>query len=142
VLLIARMLDDPMLDRLCDAAACAGLFVLLEAFDRHDLERAGRVADRWHPNAPPLWVGVNTRDLASLQVDPGRLADLADLLPHGVPCVAESGIRDGRDAAEVRRLGYQIALVGSALMSAPDPGLLLRELLEAGRAVVPGPTLH
>lgn len=142
VLLIARMLEDAMLDRLCDAAACAGLFVLLEAFDARDLERSARVVDRWHPNAPPLWVGVNTRDLTSLQIDPGRLATLAERLPRGVPCVAESGIRTGRDAADVRRLGYQLALVGSALMSAPDPSGLLRELLEAGRAAAPSPTLH
>lgn len=144
VLLIARMLDDAMLDRLCDASACAGLFVLLEAFDGVDLQRIHRVVARWHPNAPPIWVGVNTRDLDTLQTDPTRLRTLAPLLPPGVPCVAESGIKTGKDAAEVRRLGYSLALVGSALMGSEDPSRLVRELLDDGRAAAPsnGQTLH
>ncbi|MCB9683300.1 MAG: indole-3-glycerol-phosphate synthase TrpC [Alphaproteobacteria bacterium] len=130
VLLIVRMLDDAALAALLDAAAGAGLFVLLEAFDADDLARAARVA--WG-GTEPLLVGVNTRDLRTLQVDGDRLARLADVLPAGRPTVAESGLRTADDAARVRRLGYTLALVGSALMASPDPEALASAMLAAGR---------
>jgi indole-3-glycerol phosphate synthase len=48
--------------------------------------------------------------------------------------VAESGVESVGLAARVAGLGYDVALVGSALMRAPDPGNLVRDLLAAGRA--------
>ncbi|MFQ5983610.1 MAG: indole-3-glycerol-phosphate synthase TrpC, partial [Woeseiaceae bacterium] len=55
------------------------------------------------------------------------------LLPEGVACVAESGLNSAHDAAAVAGLGYSLALVGTALMRASDPGQLIAEMLEAGR---------
>ncbi len=133
VLLIARMLDDAALDACLDTAAAHGLFVLLEAFDQEDLQRAGARVDRWAPDAPPLLVGVNTRDLSTLQVDPDRLAALASSLPIGAPGVAESGLVSPEDAARVRRQGYALGLVGSALMRSDNPEGLVRALVAAGR---------
>jgi indole-3-glycerol phosphate synthase len=78
-------------------------------------------------------VGVNCRDLSTLQVVPGRLDALAPALPRGVPCVAESGVESGADAARLARAGYQMALVGSALMRSADRIGLARDLLIAGR---------
>jgi indole-3-glycerol phosphate synthase len=80
-----------------------------------------------------LLVGVNCRDLATLQVVPGRLESLALRLPEGIPCVAESGVESGGDAQRLAGAGYQLALVGSALMRAADRVSLARELLQAGR---------
>lgn len=132
VLLIARMLDDHALPAMLDAAAEAGLLVLLEAFDADDLGRCRALEGR--ADLPALWVGVNTRDLRSLQIDPGRLAALAPLLPAAFPAVAESGILTPEDAAAAARLGYRLALVGTALMRAPDPAAAAAALLAAGRA--------
>jgi indole-3-glycerol phosphate synthase len=56
------------------------------------------------------------------------------LLPPGVLRVAESGIGTPDDCAEVARDGYELALVGSALMTAPDPAGVIRTMLAAGRA--------
>ena len=81
-----------------------------------------------------LLVGVNCRDLGTLEVVPGRLEALAARLPAGVPHVAESGVRDGEDAARLVRAGYDVALVGGALMQSADPGALARSMLAAGRA--------
>lgn len=134
VLLIARMLSDEQLDAMVEACLEAGLFVLLEAFDGHDLARAQGVVDAWPTSGPALWVGVNTRNLATLQVDPNRLAALASGLPAAVPGVAESGLTSPGDAARVRGLGYRMALVGSALMASPDPEGMARQMLQAGRA--------
>lgn len=134
VLLIVRMLSPDALSALVDAAIEADLFVLLEAFDREDLERCAGFVARWPADGPPLMVGVNTRDLATLQVAEGRLEALAGALPAGVPGVAESGLRVPADAARARALGYTVALIGSALMASSDPEALGRALLDAGRA--------
>jgi indole-3-glycerol phosphate synthase len=79
-------------------------------------------------------LGVNSRDLQTLQVVPERLEQLAPLLPVDWPRVAESGLKTAEDAARMVRAGYDMALVGGALMSAPDPGALVAEMLAAGRA--------
>ena len=70
----------------------------------------------------------------TLQVRPERLLELAPHLPQAVPCVAESGIASAEDARRVARAGYRVALVGTALMRSANPGALVRELVDAGRA--------
>ncbi|MSR61687.1 MAG: indole-3-glycerol-phosphate synthase [Planctomycetes bacterium] len=136
VLLILCLLDDEALEASLAEARAAGLFVLLEAFDRADLERARRVLDG--RARPPLLVGVNTRDLRTLQVDPTRLEQLAPHLPDGAPSVAESGITTPEHAHAAAALGYRLALVGSALMTSAAPLASARALLAAGRTGVRG----
>ena len=80
-----------------------------------------------------LLVGVNSRDLATLQVRPDRLRELSDALPETVPCVAESGLASAEDAREIAAAGYRVALVGTALMERADPRALVREMIDAGR---------
>jgi indole-3-glycerol phosphate synthase len=132
VLVIVRMLDDERIVEMIRAADEAGMFTLLEVFDESDLARA---AVRCVPKNPAhdLWIGVNTRDLTTLAVVPGRLEEMAGRMPQGTIAVAESGIRTAEDAAGAARLGYSLALVGTALMQAPDPGALIVSMLEAGR---------
>lgn len=154
-LLIVRMLALPQLEEMLDCARELGLFVLLEAFDEADLEVAtglvarhtatgtrGRIPDTSRPRPAlddelyraPLLVGVNCRDLQTLEVVPDRLAALALHLPQGRLRVAESGLSTPDDTARIARAGYDTALVGSALMRAPDPGALLQAMIAAGRA--------
>jgi indole-3-glycerol phosphate synthase len=133
VLVILRMLGDAAVRALLDAAVECGLFVLLEAFDEADLRQAARLVERYAGRVA-LLVGVNCRDLATLAVVPGRLEELSAFLPRGVPAVAESGLETAADAARLARAGYGVALVGSALMRAADPGALVRSMLVAGRA--------
>ena len=78
-------------------------------------------------------IGVNCRDLQSLNVLPERFEILAPRLPAGWPAVAESGVASPADAARMRRLGYRLALIGTALMICDDPGALLRDILAAAR---------
>lgn len=137
VLVILRMLEESMQERLLAACEESALFALLECFDETDLTRAGSLARR-HAGHARLLVGINCRDLVSLQVVPGRLDALAPLLPEGVARVAESGVETPADAARLARAGYEVALVGSALMRAPDPAVLARELLAQGRAARAG----
>jgi indole-3-glycerol phosphate synthase len=132
VLLILRMLSPATLAALIECARTHGLFVLLEAFDAHDLEcmRELIAADAGRAT---LLAGLNCRDLTTLAVVPERLLELAPLLPRGVPQVAESGVTNAADARRLAAAGYGLILVGSALMRDADPAALARELLEAGR---------
>ena len=138
VLLILRMLPRPALEALRDEALEQGLFVLLEAFDEVDIALAGELLAPRRARAPrdALLVGVNCRDLVTLQVVPGRLEALAAKLPADVPRVAESGVGSAADAARVAAAGYDLALVGSALMSGGEPRLLAAAMIDAARAAL------
>jgi len=150
VLLIARMLSDEQLAEMVATTRELGMFALVEAFDGTDLERVVRLVDRLYGDGahrdgvhrdarerdslePSLLAGVNCRDLGTLAVEPERFEALSGLLPSAVPAVAESGLHTADDAALVAGLGYDMALVGSALMRARDPAGLLSQLIERGR---------
>jgi len=136
VLAILRMLPRADLERLVDAALELDMFVLLETFDAADIQLAHALVDSRRDHAALLMVGVNSRDLATLQVVPGRLDALAASLPTAVRRVAESGVATPADAARAAANGYDLALVGSALMSAADPDALARAMLTEARAAV------
>ena len=137
VLLIAMMLSDKQMNDMLKCAYEHAMFVLLESFDEEDLSRSAALLDetchRDQAESDKLLFGVNTRDLRTLHVDPERLMTLGAHLPKGVACVAESGLHDGQDAAAAADWGYSLVLVGTALMRAPDPKQLIRDMLEAGR---------
>ena len=138
VLVIVRMLSRSEIDALLDCARSLGLFVLLEAFDARDIELLRELIEA-HAGANPLLAGVNCRDLTTLQVVPQRLLELAPLLPARAPRVAESGVATAADARQVAAAGYQLALVGSALMQAVDPRASAAAVLAAGRAARKAP---
>lgn len=132
VLLILAILDNQAVVDLAQAAAEAGLFVLLEAFDEAELARAGALLPRLADTE--VLLGLNCRDLHSLAVDRQRFEVLREAFASGWPSVAESGLASPEDAAWVSGLGYDLALVGSSLMRATSPGDLLADMLAAGRA--------
>jgi indole-3-glycerol phosphate synthase len=133
VLAILRMIPRPALEQVIDTALEQGMFVLLEAFDEPDIELAHALVETRLAHRNRLLVGVNSRDLVTLKVVPGRLDALGNQLPHSVKRVAESGVATADDAARAARSGYDLALVGSALMSAADPAALARDMLAAAR---------
>ena len=139
VLLVAACLDRALLQRMLDTALELGLFALVEAFDERDLEHCVPVMDAAGPavqsGAVRMLLGVNCRDLRTLAVEFGRFAELAPRLPANYPKVAESGVVEPGDAAAVAGAGYQLALVGTALMRAAEPGAAAQALLSAGREV-------
>lgn len=140
VLLIVRMLSRSQMLPLLDAAAEHGLFVLLEAFDADDLHAArellaAHMQTRAGGGGHDILVGINSRDLQTLQVVPERFEALAPRLPPDLPAVAESGVATPSDALRMMRLGFRLALIGTALMSHDDPRQLLREILTTTRTV-------
>ena len=137
VLLIAAMLPDNILNAMLDCAWEHSMFVLLESFDEADLNRTSRLleSDRHLDQAEQakFFAGVNTRNLRTLQVEPGRLQDLASMLPAKIVSVAESGLHTAAHVKSAAAMGYSMALVGTAFMRSAEPRKLLSEMLAAGR---------
>lgn len=134
ILIIVRMLTRAELDALVQAADRLGLFVLIETFDAADIAVARELIAAHGGKRAQLLVGINSRDLVTLKVVPGRLEELVGLLPVGVPRVAESGVDTPEAAARLARAGYELALIGSALMTSDEPGALLLQMVAAGRS--------
>jgi indole-3-glycerol phosphate synthase len=123
VLLIVAALEPAALRALLDEAAGAGLDALVEV---HTTAEASDAAA-----AGATLVGVNARDLTTLEVDPGRFAAVRDALPGGAVLVAESGIRDRADVEAAAAAGADAVLVGESLVTAEDPAAAVAELLTA-----------
>ncbi|MEZ5288498.1 MAG: indole-3-glycerol phosphate synthase TrpC [Vicinamibacterales bacterium] len=121
VLLIVAALDDAALGTLLAGAEARGLAVLVEVHTDEELERALA--------AGATIVGVNNRNLRTLQVDVELSARIAARLPAGVTAVSESGLRSAADLARLGAMGYRAFLMGERFMTTPDPGTALAALL-------------
>ena len=121
VLLITAALSNDELSRFFDLATHIGLDVLVETHDENELDRALNVGANV--------VGVNQRDLITFEVDHARAERMASLIPPTVVRVAESGVRDARDARRLRDAGYDAVLVGESIVTASDPAAAVRDLM-------------
>jgi indole-3-glycerol phosphate synthase len=133
VLVIVRMLDRGRIAALLDCAAMLKMFVLLEGFDAADLALIHEVLVPRKSHNEQILVGLNCRDLDKLTIDLPRFEELARQLPPGYAHVAESGVGTLQDVKMVVEAGYRVALIGTTLMTCPDPRTLLGEMLAAGR---------
>ena len=122
ILLIVSAHTDTALKDLYSSARRMNLDVLCEVHDREELDRA--------VNLGAEMIGVNSRDLTTMQVDPRVHIDLARSLPSSVLRVAESGIKTPDDIERLLTAGYDAFLVGEALMRQPDPAAMLALLME------------
>lgn len=121
VLLIVAALTDSELAQLIQISRTLQLAALVEVHDEQELTRA------LDAGAPA--VGVNSRNLHTLQVDTGTFDRLAGKLPGQVPAVAESGLREPGDLRRYKAARYDAFLIGERLMTTDDPGTALGELL-------------
>jgi indole-3-glycerol phosphate synthase len=122
ILLIVAALTDAELKTLRDKARRMELDVLCEVHDRAELARAAALGF--------TVIGVNSRNLHTMQVEPQTQIDLAEWLPRNAVHVAESGIRTAADISQMRSAGYQAFLVGESLMRQPNPAAALTSLLQ------------
>ena len=131
VLLIVAALEQSALSALLVVAAAAGVDTLVEV---HDQDEAARAASALADAATGrrAVVGVNARDLATLNVDPSRFAAVRAALPPGALAVAESGVIGPDDVAAVAALGADAVLVGEHLVRAADPAAAAAALVAAG----------
>jgi len=121
ILLIVAALTDDSLLVLRDEARSLQLDVLCEVHDRAELNRATDLGF--------TLIGVNSRNLHTMQIQPQTLIDLAQWLPRDAVHVAESGIHNPAEIVLLRNAGYQAFLVGESLMRQPDPAAALAALL-------------
>jgi indole-3-glycerol phosphate synthase len=126
VLLIVAALAPRELKALADCAGALGLDVLVEV---HSLEELAIAVD-----AGASIVGVNNRNLRTLEVDVHASEALIARIPQGVMAVSESGLRSADDLRRLRALGYQAFLIGERFMTAEDPGEALAGLLAVAGA--------
>lgn len=123
LLLIARMfvLEPAGLADLLQEAVQYGLEPVIEVFDEADLELARR--------AGATLIQVNNRDLSSLSVDLGRSRDLITRKRVSEIWISASGISRPEQVRELAALGFEACLIGTALMSSPNPLQMLQELI-------------
>ncbi len=120
-LLIVAATGDELLRDLLAFGHDIGLDLLVEVHDEDDAEIA--VA------AGAEIVGINNRNLKTLEVDPDTVLRLLPDIPAGTTVIAESGITDNAEVRRLEEAGVDAILVGEALMGAPDPAQAIRVLL-------------
>lgn len=123
VLLIVPMLSDRALRHFLRVCEYLGLFALVECFEEADLARA-QATDA-------SLIGLNCRNLRDLSIEFARFERLRSQIEPTRVAIAESGINTPAEFAQVRALGYDAALIGSALMRGHDPAQSLRVLTGA-----------
>jgi len=124
VLLIVAALEQMALESLIERVHSLGMCALVEVHDEEEVKRA--------VDAGARVVGVNARNLKTLEVDRNTFARVAPSIPDGIVKVAESGIRDSHDVVEYARMGADAVLVGEALVKDKDPRTAVAEMVAAG----------
>ncbi|MGH3384615.1 MAG: indole-3-glycerol phosphate synthase TrpC [Nocardioidaceae bacterium] len=124
-LLIVAAVDQRTLRALYRRARDLGLTVLVEVHDEEEVARAVDLGAEL--------VGVNARNLKTLDVDPTTFPRLAPLIPDGVLTVAESGIGGPEDVASYAAAGADVVLVGEALVRGGNPRAAVAAMVKAGR---------
>jgi indole-3-glycerol phosphate synthase len=128
ILLIVAALGDADLRALGELARECGLATLVEVHDHDELRRA--------LDAGAEVVGVNSRNLRTLAVDPRVLDELGPKIPAHVVAVAESGLKTADDLARLRAAGFRAFLMGERFMTVSDPGAALGALRHSAEALV------
>ena len=124
ILLIVAALDQPALESLVERTHSLGLTALVEVHDEEEIDRA--------VDAGARVVGVNARDLRTLEVDRTVFARVADRIPDSCVKVAESGVREPRDLITYAEQGADAVLVGEHLVTGKDPRTAVHDLVTAG----------
>ncbi|WP_027721079.1 indole-3-glycerol phosphate synthase TrpC [Maridesulfovibrio zosterae] len=127
LLVIVRMFaDDAKLKEMIDKAHECGLAAVVEAFDELDLKRA--------KNAGAKIIQINNRDLDTLGIDMNRSIDFIRQKDDGEIWICASGINEPEDCMQMNKLGYDTVLVGTSIMSSPDPQAKLADLVAGAKS--------
>ena len=124
VLLITAALDQNALVSLVERAQSLGLTPFVECHDRDEVARA--------VDAGARIIGINARNLRTLEVDRATFARVAPAIPDGVLRVAESGVRGPHDLIAYANAGADAVLVGESLVTGRDPRAAVADLVTAG----------
>ncbi|MCC3270380.1 indole-3-glycerol phosphate synthase TrpC [Arthrobacter gengyunqii] len=134
VLLIVAALDDAQLKDFLALTHELGMNALVETHTAQEVERAVAVGARI--------VGVNVRNLKTLDVDRTVFAPLAGSIPAAALVIAESGVRDTADVEQYAADGANAVLVGEALVRHDDPAATIADFAQAGRRAIAARQIH
>ena len=123
-LLIVAALEQNALVSLVERAVSIGLAPLVEVHTAGELDRA--------VDAGAKIIGINARNLATLEVDRGVFARIAPRIPDGIIKIAESGIRGPHDLLAYAAAGANAVLVGESLVTGKNPRSAVADLVTAG----------
>jgi len=124
VLLIVAALEQSALVSLVERAQSIGMLPLVEVHADEELDRA--------IDAGATVIGVNARDLGTLEVDRSVFGRLAPRVPEGIVKIAESGVRGPQDLFQYAAAGADAVLVGESLVTGKDPRAAVADLVTAG----------
>lgn len=124
VLLIVAALDQTVLTSLVERVHSLGMTALVEV---HAADEVSRAVD-----AGARVIGVNSRNLKTLEVDRTTFARIAPLIPAGIARIAESGVRGPHDVMDYARSGAHAVLVGEGVVTGGDPRAAVADLVAAG----------
>jgi len=122
ILLIADALTQETISELTEIAAGIGLDCLVEVHKEKELKKVLKLKNI------PL-IGLNNRDLHTLEVDPKTVEELYTLIPKDKIVVVESGVKTYQDILFYKILGVSAVLVGSAIMESPDMKSKIQDLM-------------
>lgn len=123
-LLIVAALDQPALESLIERTRSLGMTPLVEV---HDADEVARAVD-----AGATVIGVNARNLKTLEVDRETFMHVAPSIPAQCVSIAESGIRDAHDLIAYAEAGADAVLVGEGVVKGGDPRQAVHDLVTAG----------
>jgi indole-3-glycerol phosphate synthase len=127
-LLIAAALDDAALSELLALGRELAMEPLGEVHTDEELDRVLTLGARI--------VGVNNRNLHTLEVRVETSLELTDMIPESCVAVSESGLRSAEDLRRLRGAGFDAFLIGESLMREPEPGAALRRLIDTASAEI------
>ena len=125
VLLIVAALEQNVLVSLLDRTRSLGMEALVETHSRLEALRA--------MEAGASIIGVNARNLKTLEVDRSTVEQVIDVIPQDVVAVAESGVANAHDVFEYAKWGADAVLVGEALVTSGDPRASIQDMVSAGQ---------
>ena len=129
VLLIMAMLSDVQIATLHQSAHELGLETLIETHSASELARLA------HLDLQPDLLGINNRDISVLEIDGGDVSlteQLARNKPNGALLISESSLRGPEDVCRARNSGADAVLVGTAILTAANPGEAIQALIGVG----------
>jgi len=127
ILLIAEVLNEGELLDMMILSRELGMTILVEVHDVENLLKVKRHIG--FPHAGYSLLGINNRDLRTMETDLGHTIRMAEMVDDKHLLVSESGIKTADDLKKLRKHGVSIALVGESLLKQPDPGKALATLL-------------
>ena len=125
VLLIVAALEQNVLVSLLERTRSLGMEALVETHSRLEALRA--------MEAGASIIGVNARNLKTLEVDRSTVEQVIDVIPQDVVAVAESGVANAHDVFEYAKWGADAVLVGEALVTSGDPRASIQDMVSAGQ---------